>query len=60
MSDLAAHVDLILTSLQFTRDKFAAYQYPTYEFKQQRLADVDDAIAAVRSLRKQHKSKGAT
>lgn len=59
MTDLRPHVDLILTSLSFTRQKFESYPYQDFgpaeqalAFRSQRLADVDAAIAAVRQLRK--------
>lgn len=51
----AAH--LILESLRYTREAFQRYPYPSYEIRQERLADVDRAIDAIRSLRKETKQR---
>jgi len=43
---------LILESLGYTRRAFGDYTgYPSYEFKQQRLADVDAVVAKLRAIR---------
>lgn len=45
-------IDLILESLSYTRQRFATYdRYPSEDFRQSRLADVDSTIAKVRHLR---------
>jgi hypothetical protein len=45
-------IALILESLHFTKRKFEEYtDYPSYEFKQRRLKDVERAADAVRKLR---------
>jgi hypothetical protein len=41
----------ILESLKYTRLKFEDYQqYPSYEFKQGRIADVNEVIKKVENL----------
>jgi hypothetical protein len=41
-------VDMILTSLDYTKRAFADYKdYPSYEFKQQRIADVEKVIELI-------------
>jgi hypothetical protein len=48
MNDLTPHRELILSSLEFTRQRFAEYpHYPNERVRQERLADVRAAIAAV-------------
>lgn len=53
-SDLFSASDLVLLaeSLRYTRLAFEGYQYPTYEFKQQRLAEVDAVALKVNAARK--------
>lgn len=49
-SDLA----MILESLVYTRKSFENYQdYPSYEFKLQRLEDVNGVIAKIQELLKE-------
>lgn len=44
-------IKFILESLEYTRLKFENYeQYPSYEFKQGRIKDVNDVIVKVREL----------
>jgi len=47
--------DFILTSLDFTRQAFENYSYPTYEFKLEQLKKVKDIIAKIRQLGKELK-----
>jgi len=49
------HIDLILESLKFTRDKIQNYEhYPSYEFRLQRLKYVDDArVAFIELIKKE-------
>lgn len=56
-TDLAPHIPLILESLSFTRSAFENYRYPTYEIRQQRLAEVNAAMAAVRAVRDELKGQ---
>jgi len=45
-------VAFVLESLNYTRRAFEEYQgYPSYEFKQQRLADVDAVVVKLRAIR---------
>lgn len=44
--------ELIVQSLRYTREAFERYAYPTEQGRQERLADVDRAVAAVRALRR--------
>lgn len=49
--------DFILESLKYTRLNFEEYQkYPSYEYKQKRIGDVNDVIAKVRELKASLKS----
>ena len=41
----------ILESLAYTKQKFQDYSYPSYEFKLQRIADVNEVIDKIRALR---------
>ena len=53
-----AYIDwvLVLESLQFTKQKFQAYGgYPSYEMKRERIAEVEQTIAAIRALRDSEK-----
>jgi hypothetical protein len=44
----------ILESLEGTKIKFEAYEdYPSYEFKLQRIKEVDDVIAKVKAVLKE-------
>jgi len=43
----------ILESLEGTKIKFEAYDYPSYEFKLQRIKEVDDVIAKVKAVLKE-------
>lgn len=48
LSDL----DFILESLRYTKLRFEEYdRYPSYEYKQGRINDVQEVIAKVQSLR---------
>jgi hypothetical protein len=59
MEDLTLEeLELILTSLDYTKQKFQSYSYyPSYEFKQQRIAEVKIIIEKVRAIKKAMKSK---
>jgi hypothetical protein len=48
-------VNFILESLNYTKLKFEGYEYPSYEFKQKRLKDVNDIIEKVKSLKEELK-----
>lgn len=52
-SDLTrADVEFILESLKYTRLRFEEYQdYPSYDFKQDRLTTLEGVTAKVRALR---------
>jgi hypothetical protein len=52
---MATEWELVISSLQYTRQAFEAYSYPTPELRQERLAAVDEAIAAVREIKRQQK-----
>lgn len=52
-----ADCELILQSLEYTRQSFSRYAYPTEDVKAARLKDVQDAIDHVRALRNELKSK---
>jgi hypothetical protein len=46
-----AAIGLIRTSLEYTKDKFRNYDgYPSYEFKQERMKEVDDAREWLNSI----------
>ena len=46
-------LDLILESLRYTKQAFTDYKdYPTYEFKQARVATVESVIGKIRAIRK--------
>ena len=48
--------DLIIRSLQYTRQEFERYEhYPSEEFRRERIADVDSALTKIRVLRKESK-----
>ena len=48
-----ADLDLILTSLDYSKKHFSEYQeYPSEDFKRARIASVEDVIAKVRALRR--------
>lgn len=50
-----ADLDLALQSLRFTRQAFEAYRYPDYpsfEFRDQRIADVDLVASKLRAIRR--------
>jgi hypothetical protein len=49
---LQPHLGLILQSLALMERKVDDTTYPTYELRAERLAELDAAIAAVRSIRK--------
>jgi hypothetical protein len=41
--------DLIITSLEYTKKAFSEYtHYPSYEFKQERIADVESVIRKIK------------
>ncbi|MCP4421064.1 MAG: hypothetical protein GY805_31010 [Chloroflexi bacterium] len=45
-------IDLLLESLKYTREAFESYEhYPSYEFKQQRVKEVDDLRAKLIRLK---------
>ena len=45
--------EIILESLKYTRLRFEEYdKYPSYEFKQQRIKEVDDVVLKIKELRK--------
>lgn len=45
-------LDFILESLKYTKRSFEEYQdYPSYDFKRERLATVEDVTAKVRAIR---------
>jgi hypothetical protein len=47
----SADIELILESLRYTKEKFSTYRgYPSEEFRQGRIADVDTAIAHVQAI----------
>ena len=48
-----ADCELILQSLEYTRQSFSRYAYPTEDVKAARLKVVQDAIEHERSLRNQ-------
>jgi len=49
--------NLIITSLEYTIDKFKSYRhYPSEEFKKQRIAEAKEALSRVRAMRKQKDS----
>jgi hypothetical protein len=46
-------LDLILTSLEYSKRHFSEYQdYPSEEFKRARIASVEGVIAKIRALRR--------
>ena len=46
-------IDVILESLKNTKHIFENHQdYPSYEFKQKRITEVDDVASKLRSLKK--------
>jgi tRNA A-37 threonylcarbamoyl transferase component Bud32 len=52
----AVDLQLILESLKYTKLKFEEYQgYPSYEYKQQRISEVNDVIAKIQTLKKSAK-----
>jgi len=54
MISLTVHdLDFILESLKYTRHKFENYEYPTYEYKQQRIDEVNEVIVKVGNLKKE-------
>lgn len=47
-------LEFILESLKYTKIKFEEYKdYPSYEFKQQKVKEVDDVIANVKAVFKE-------
>lgn len=52
--ELDAHdLDVILESLQYSKQRIADYpDHPSYEFKQQQLAPIEETMGKVRTLRK--------
>lgn len=59
MDDLTlADLDMIITSLEYTRLKFDEYsKYPSYEYKQSRISEVNATIAKVAAIRKTLKGR---
>jgi len=46
-------ITMILESLSYTKLKFEEYEkYPSYEYKQQRVKEVNDLILKIKELRK--------
>jgi hypothetical protein len=44
---------MILESLKYTKLRFEEYdKYPSYEYKQKRIAEVDELIEKIKSLKK--------
>jgi len=50
----------ILTSLDYTRDKFENYNYPTYELRKERLKEVHDIMHKIQRMRKEVKHENRT
>ncbi len=55
-------LDLILDSLKYTKLKFEEYPigekgYPSYEYKQKRIQEVNDVVTKVRRLKKELSEK---
>jgi len=48
----------ILESLQYTKQRFDNYKYPTYELRRERLDEVQGVIERIRAALDQDKSKG--
>lgn len=47
-------LDVILQSLEYTKQNFEnSQQYPSYEFKQQRLEEVNAVISKIQGLKKE-------
>ena len=54
----ANDIALILESLQFTKRAFTNYtQYPSYEFKRERIAEVTAVMEKVRAMRDKAKDQ---
>ena len=49
----SADVDFILESLRDTQIKFENYEYPSYEFRQERIKIVTDLVAKLKELKKE-------
>lgn len=46
-------IEMILESLNYTKLKFEDYdKYPSYEYKQKRISEVNDLISKIQQLRK--------
>ena len=44
--------DNILESLKYSKLKFEEYNYPTYEYKQKKIVEVNQLILKIKSLKK--------
>lgn len=50
----ARQCELIILSLQLIKRNFESYQnYPSYEFKRQRIEEVESVIEAIREAKKE-------
>lgn len=57
LRSLSSCSDDILASLEFTKQKFENHNdYPTWEFKQQRIKDIEHAMLVVREAKKYGKN----
>lgn len=56
LQNLSSYSEDILSSLEFSRQRFENYDYPTWEFKQQRIKDIEHAMSVVREAKKYGKS----
>ncbi len=52
-----ADLTLLIEALRYTRQAFEGYRYPTPEFRQQRLDDVDGCVSKIRALRAGSRTK---
>ncbi len=46
-----ADIEFLLEALKYTKAKFQATEYPSYEFRQQQIQRVEDIQAKLRALR---------
>ena len=40
-------IGIIKTSLEYSRQQFENYEYPTHDLKQQRIGDINDVLAEI-------------
>ena len=45
-------IDFILDCLKNSKLKFESEQYPSYEFKQQKMQEISDVISKIQTLKK--------